>query len=361
MVALRDLLPLVPDFKLQLIAGESGLDRPVRWFHMVESVTVASVQEANELIFTTGSGLKDKTELIKLVKTIYLKDGAGLIVNIGPYLSEVDKETIDFCNSFSLPLFTCPWEIPMPQIMKRISKRIGESEEQDDLFAQALRTALYDIPFSAEQKKAVQQRKIKKATVCYLAYTDTPKYILHPDAAVSSHLVLFEEDEKTLLFFDGLEKDEILSALTRMLSSLPAQAYFLLGPSFVLSEIGQAYRTGLRFVRRFSHLASSHVLDFADTGIWRLLLSLEEEDLLNQFAESLLAPLSSDPSLTELLLSYLKHNGSLKAVSEELGMHKNTVTNRIHRAEEKLGLDLADPMDRLQVHVALLLQSSGTE
>lgn len=41
-VILQDLYGLVSHKQMALVAGEKGLNRPVRWLHMVESVDIAS-------------------------------------------------------------------------------------------------------------------------------------------------------------------------------------------------------------------------------------------------------------------------------------------------------------------------------
>ncbi len=70
-------------------------------------------------------------------------------------------------------------------------------------------------------------------------------------------------------------------------------------------------------------------------------------------AESLLAPLiARGPDLIETLTAYLDHESGIAATADALGLHRNTVSTRVARAQELLGLDLADPETRLAVHLA---------
>ena len=57
-VVLQDLYGLVSHKQMALIAGKKGMNRPVRWLHMVESVDIASFLEGDEIAFVTGIGLK---------------------------------------------------------------------------------------------------------------------------------------------------------------------------------------------------------------------------------------------------------------------------------------------------------------
>ncbi len=92
----------------------------------------------------------------------------------------------------------------------------------------------------------------------------------------------------------------------------------------------------------------------ADTlGLEQLLLSWADQDAFVPAARSLLAPLQArGPELLATLTSYLDHESGLAATAEAMGLHRNTVSTRITRVQELLGLDLADPETRLAVHLA---------
>ncbi|MEN2744361.1 PucR family transcriptional regulator [Sinomonas halotolerans] len=66
---------------------------------------------------------------------------------------------------------------------------------------------------------------------------------------------------------------------------------------------------------------------------------------LTAMARKLLAPLGPNDSNGALLptfRSYLRHAGSTRAVCEELYIHRNTLSYRLRRIEQALGLDLTD-------------------
>ncbi|MFE3175748.1 PucR family transcriptional regulator [Amycolatopsis sp. NPDC059090] len=72
-------------------------------------------------------------------------------------------------------------------------------------------------------------------------------------------------------------------------------------------------------------------------------------------AADLLAPLDeADPSggLVRTLRCYLDSQSSAKAAGVALGVHRNTVMQRMERIAELLAVDLGDPDDRLAVHLA---------
>lgn len=91
-------------------------------------------------------------------------------------------------------------------------------------------------------------------------------------------------------------------------------------------------------------------------------LALVDADRARAFAESWLAPLVQDAGtdLVGTLDSFLRHHGSLLKVAEDLGVHRNTVRNRVERIETVLGRSLQDPQLRVDAWVALraLVQTS---
>jgi len=87
-----------------------------------------------------------------------------------------------------------------------------------------------------------------------------------------------------------------------------------------------------------------------------LVLDRLDDDDARRIAR-LLDPLR-DPSgrhgeLTETLRTYLAENGAWGATAERLGVHRQTLTARIHRIEGLLGLSLADADDRTAAWLAL--------
>ncbi|MFI5672416.1 helix-turn-helix domain-containing protein [Streptomyces sp. NPDC051704] len=68
-------------------------------------------------------------------------------------------------------------------------------------------------------------------------------------------------------------------------------------------------------------------------------------------AEALLGPLS--PALRDTLRAWLAHHGSWDRSAAALGVHRNTVRQRIARAAALLGLDLDDPDTRMELWFAL--------
>lgn len=99
--------------------------------------------------------------------------------------------------------------------------------------------------------------------------------------------------------------------------------------------------------------ATGYFLRIDTLGLEQLLLSWTESDTFVPAAASLLAPLvDHGPELLETLTAYLDHESAVAATADTLGLHRNTVSVRVGRAQALLGLDLTDPETRLAVHLA---------
>ncbi|MER7245544.1 PucR family transcriptional regulator [Kribbella sp. NPDC000426] len=89
--------------------------------------------------------------------------------------------------------------------------------------------------------------------------------------------------------------------------------------------------------------------DLVDTGV----IALLGTDRATAFASSYLAPLAGDPILLETLATFLRHHGSRGDTATELGVHRNTVRNRITHIETLLTTSFDDPQSRVNAWIAL--------
>jgi DNA-binding PucR family transcriptional regulator len=122
----------------------------------------------------------------------------------------------------------------------------------------------------------------------------------------------------------------------------------------------EGFRGGHRQVlraRRFAELSQ------LDGGVVRfdevetLCVMSEDPELLADFVERKLGPLAAESRsagrLRETLLVWLREGGNASRAAERLRTHKNTVRNRVQRAQELIGRSLDE--DRLGLELALTM------
>lgn len=117
-------------------------------------------------------------------------------------------------------------------------------------------------------------------------------------------------------------------------------------------QAGQA----LELARR---LGEDRPLYFHDLSVYRLLLQLEHSPDLSAYLEETIGPLLAHESPADFLRTleaYFAHHGNVSQTAEALYLHRNTLTYRLERIQEILGVDLDQPGTRLAIQLALHIQ-----
>ena len=100
------------------------------------------------------------------------------------------------------------------------------------------------------------------------------------------------------------------------------------------------------------------------TGSHALLLALQDQDVLDAFRESLLAPLESydakhGSTLVVSLRTFLETGGRWQETAELLHVHVNTLRNRLERVEALTDRQLDSTPDRVDLWLALQASTAG--
>jgi purine catabolism regulator len=104
--------------------------------------------------------------------------------------------------------------------------------------------------------------------------------------------------------------------------------------------------------------AGGHVASYRDLGSFQLLLSLQDDDALRLFCDSVLGPLENGggeygDELLRSLEVFIEQNGQWERAARELYCHRHTLRYRIRRIEELTGRDLTSARDRIEFWLAL--------
>nr|WP_255426726.1 helix-turn-helix domain-containing protein [Pseudonocardia sp. C8] len=95
-------------------------------------------------------------------------------------------------------------------------------------------------------------------------------------------------------------------------------------------------------------------------GARRYLARWHQSDAFGSYARTLLAPLLDHADLLDTLHVYLDRESSATSAATALGIHRNTVNQRVERAQQLLAVDLTLPDDRLVVQLACrVLRGTG--
>jgi purine catabolism regulator len=113
---LRD---LIRDLDIRLVAGESGLDRPVRWVHISELSDPTPWLSGGELLLTTGMNLAEPDEQRAFVERLARHDLAGVGLGTGFAHAEPPAALLETAADLGFPVFEVPYEVPFIAVTEK--------------------------------------------------------------------------------------------------------------------------------------------------------------------------------------------------------------------------------------------------
>ena len=97
---------------------------------------------------------------------------------------------------------------------------------------------------------------------------------------------------------------------------------------------------------------------YKDLGSFQLLLSLQDDEALKLFCDSILGPIEASEGhyggeLMRSLEAFIEENGQWERAARRLYCHRHTLRYRIKRVEELTGRNLSSARDRIEFWLAL--------
>ena len=353
----------------------------VRWLHMVESNAISSFLDGQEIAFTTGVGLNRDETLLDLVKANNEHKASGMVINIGPFIKEVPKDVIDYCNKEGFPLFTVPWRVHMAEIMRSICYIITESDKYNLELSSAVKNAIF---FSNQEELYVPQLERNNFLPTW-TYCITVVEIIENGEKVSEEKLqrylknmenymifsrkktfVFELGGNIVLLFAGYAEAMVKKTVADMLKRCnfqKEQCYIGIGRATPNAQnIGKSYRQACQVLKLQKNTQNDKgVVAYQDLGIYTLLMDIENEDVINEYYAETIQKLVEYDKLNqtnycEVLQCYLEHSGSVKETAEAMFVHRNTINYKINKIEEMLNCDLSELDTRLLYSIAFMLK-----
>lgn len=194
----------------RLVAGETGLDRPVRWVHSSEVPDIASLLRGGELVLTTGIGLPpDDAGVRRFVNDLADVGVAGLVVELGRrYDAGVPKVMAAAAEKRGLPLIELRKPTPFVPITEAVHALIVDSQ-------------LSELRATEEIHQRFTELSVEGAD---------PTEVVHQAARLSGYPVVLENLARQVLAFDtATEKPELIidrwEQLSRQVKTLGRTGY----------------------------------------------------------------------------------------------------------------------------------------
>lgn len=373
----------VKENEVKLVAGRAGLNRPVHRVYIIEKPEFSEFLEGNEIIFVTGVALSSPEELSEIIRNCYKAGVVSVVVNVGNYISAIPQEALDFSDQHALPLFVVPWHIHIELLMQKVFQMVAQ-ESSDKLELETLLNNAIRFPDRQELYVSGLQQKGFKPEWHYCVGL----IHLEPDpgnANVSETLgemlqvirdalsdrgcrgfAYLHHQVLLLLFanYSSEDVEELMNDLTGELpcvTQVPGRLYFSVGrctksvrciqKSFVLAEKILTLQLGGQL--------PTNLHAYNNLGIYKIVLGLENQDILNEIHEEYLAPLiaydqACGTEYVDFIQNYLKYDGHIRAISEKMFIHRNTVHYKIRKIEEILDCDLQRTDTKMYLLIAVM-------
>ncbi|NEG89915.1 PucR family transcriptional regulator [Bifidobacterium aerophilum] len=406
-VRLKELVEQANDHDLTLVAGRNGLERPVRWVHMVENEEIAGFLEGQEVTFTTGIGLETQEDLPGLLKSAYDSGASAAVVNIGPFIHQISPDAIRFCDEHDFPLFKVPWSVHMAQIMHSFSLAITMSEKHSMELAAALENAIFHPDREEMYLEYLEQSGFGKDwNYCVAVFSACAEPDEETDGAQSSgqpggqsgkpsgestrkrhdvdriaqytreieslvtrnqwRVAVVHIEDRLVLVFARYTVEQVEMMVREMIAAIRQRDATLdrtyIGVGKVTKSarcIGKSYHQALK-LERLQHLRNraGEVALYDNSGVDKLLLAIADRDILDDYYRDSIGPLVeydrvNGTELTETLRTYFQFSGSVKETAERLFVHRNTVSYQLNKIEDILGVNLSDFRTREFLSVGL--------
>jgi purine catabolism regulator len=196
-------LPVLAAGLPKVVAGESGLDRPVRWVHVTELTDPASFLKGGELVLTTGVPLpKDASDVRRYVDELADVGAVGLVLELIRRFHRPPDALVRACRARELPLVTLSRDVNFVDVTQVVHALILGNQTE------AMR----------------RTRQIHDAFTALTLRGAGPEDVLRAAAEMSGHTLVLENLVHQALICEpaGTDIDEALTDWERRSRQTPA-------------------------------------------------------------------------------------------------------------------------------------------
>lgn len=398
-LTIGELLSLDGLESLHVRAGRRALTNPVRWYYVAENNDIGSWLMGGELVFVTGvNQLWDEGTLLSLIHEAKANNAAGVVIlTKGPSIPHIPIDVVTLADQLELPLIEQPYNIKIVMVTERIGSAMvkwakalksqqeiiyqlfcGDSSEAD---INRIRAKYQNLDI--DQSVYVVALQLSGAHSVFKSYPiDIAENILQKNRTIflqKLNIILNE----CHIDFPLIEIDDIFvtlipvfpsclydfkSLVEELISELSiSQDYpfdIFCGISTPTTDI-QNHRLALKKARRalemaVNHTTLGHICEYSKLGFIKLICEIENQEILIEFMNENLGPLINHGKkkpcvLLETMEIYYRENLSVVQTAHHLGIHRNTLHQRIRKIESITGQSIGNPQFHLNASIALLI------
>ena len=393
MITCRDVYNLRLD-GVQLLTGESGLDRMVSWTYLVQTKPYKehmnpgnfALLVVDYLRFTMEQAYDTMIELNEL-------GISGLAISVENDREAIPETMIDKAKELNLPLFSIRWEgATFVDIAQSIGELILETEvdnkrtgdylynllfgyEVNDQYIEKI-SAQFGLTFDRPYRVGiiVIDRKygvnLEQDEHTYAYYTDClSREVLH----MEKHPMYMRFLNKFVLLFEAAENKETEHQIEKILRDLDGRTPFaglihstcILGAAYTKpADFGKSYQEAKNLIPKKDILpnpTNKKVLSASSMGIYKYMFnSGNQQEILNYCNDKLkkleMYDNANGSFLIDTLVNYYMCGFNIGKTANMMFVHRNSLQYRLKKIEEILGISLDDSMEYLDLVNCILVK-----
>lgn len=395
LIKCRDIIRLPSLKKLKIVAGESGLDRIVRWVHVIVMPDVVNWVRGGELLFMPGMSLDCPMDLLGIVRDIAAKNLAGLVITPGKYIPSIPTEVLSLADTLNFPIFELPWEVKLVEVFEEVASYIIHKQTEEKSMQDILKNLVFgdiDNPEFLAQRAAYYGFDINvPCQVVIVRINNLEEYLLQKKCQTENAIIELKERFKqvvvdtvirnnveptylawldSLIIFLPVKKqhkkasennlkiaNKSIDELNHILPGL--KIYIGLGnvgsgPIGIRKSLHQAEQA-----LKFGIITGENcIFTYEQMGINKLLFAVPQ-DVLQSFYQNYILVLKNhdddhNTTLVHDLEVFLQYNGNFGLAAKSLFIHRNTLIYRMKKVEELTDKPLTDFQNCICFYIGIM-------
>lgn len=361
-LTVKDVLSLLKENQVKLIAGRGGLKNIVFSANIMDSPDIRNWARKGDIVLTTGYIAKDSPALmLDIVKDLHAMGIAALGIKTKRFMSDLSEEIMAFADEQGFPVFEIPNSVSLADIMNYIVSVTNQRSYEQNLQKRSLFQILLNENISESDLGQVflmaPNLRNQYFYECWLIHVDmaTPLELTRITELVQSFLaankplsMVAEKSGRILVLAISVTDFQYTSHPAPLLYAFLKKHYTRLPITLdigisvqSLKSVYKSYRTARGSHRINRSLDRTNCVSFPYESLPYLMLhnSPEAESLLKVHGQVFEKLEKEDPELLKTLEAYLENQQRLRETADALFIHRNTLSNRIEKIQTLTGLD----------------------
>ena len=311
----------------------------------------------NAFVITSMLFAKNHPERILPAIKGLVRDGVAALAIKTIYYNTLPEEALSYAEEKGLPVYTFGRDDAYFQDIAILIKAKMEERDDTELLEQKIGLFLSGNLSMANRRELCQEIFPGKEYSRYLAvYCNTKSIVwtlqnmrnmesLRDRLGKRDSIFRYQNGYLVILDLEDQKRKGELSAAVLRTLALRQEDYFIgIGKAHrSMDEMDLAIQEAL-YASHYSRLTDGEPVCFHKMGIYQILLPYCRNPWMEQYCRSILDPILEfdrqyDGELFRTAELYVKFDGDVEAVGNQLHLHKNTIRYRMNRIRDMIGAD----------------------